>query len=136
MNASLTTHSTSEFAGGWLIFAGTVMGLAGLMRIVDAIWAFGYNGPFKLEDGVLGSNMRTYAWVWLASGIVLIVSSFFLLTRSQIARWIGLFAASMSALTAMTWMPYYPVWTLTYVAISILVFYALAAHGMREVGAH
>ena len=29
---------------GWLFFSGTVLGLAGLMRIVDSIWAFRYNG--------------------------------------------------------------------------------------------
>jgi hypothetical protein len=32
----------------------------------------------------------------------------------------------------MFWMPYYPVWSLVYVAIAVLVFYALAAHGARH----
>ena len=49
---------------GWLFFAGTVLGLAGLMRIVDSIWAFRYNGalPAGLKDGVLGDNLTTYGW--------------------------------------------------------------------------
>ena len=40
---------------GWLFFAGTLLGLAGIMRIVDSLWAFGYNGalPENLKDGVL-----------------------------------------------------------------------------------
>ena len=29
---------------GWLFFAGTILGLAGLMRIFDSIWAFRYKG--------------------------------------------------------------------------------------------
>ena len=32
----------------------------------------------------------------------------------------------------MTWMPYYPVWSLTYVAAALLVFYALARYGSRD----
>jgi hypothetical protein len=120
--------------GGWLIFAGTVIGLAGLMRIVDSMWAFRYKGnlPDGLRDSVLGSNLHTYAWTWLIVGIVLIVASVFILARSQIARWIGYFAAAFAALSAMTWMPYYPIWSLTYVAVAVMVFYALARYGGRD----
>ena len=32
----------------------------------------------------------------------------------------------------MTWMPYYPIWSLTYVAIAVLVFYTLARYGGRD----
>ncbi|MGZ4213996.1 MAG: DUF7144 family membrane protein [Actinomycetota bacterium] len=124
-----------ETAGsGWLFFAGTILGLAGVMRIVDSIWAFSYKGalPDGLKDGVLGSNLKHYAWAWLIVGIVLIISSALVLMGSQFARWVGLFAAAIGALSAMTWMPYYPVWSLTYVGIAVLTFYALARYGGRQ----
>jgi hypothetical protein len=78
---------------GWLFFAGTILGLAGIMRIIDSIWAFGYKGalPDGLRDGVLGSNLKHYAWAWLIVGIVLVISSFLILMRSQFARWVGFF---------------------------------------------
>ena len=118
---------------GWLFFAGTILGLAGLMRVVDALWAFGYDGalPENLTDGVIGENLNNYAWVWLGVGLVLIVASLLLQIRSQFARWIGMIAAAILALTAMTWMPYYPVWALTYVGMAMLVLYGLAKHGGR-----
>ena len=39
---------------GWIIFAAIVLGVAGIMRIFDAIWAFRYHGavPQKLEEHV------------------------------------------------------------------------------------
>jgi hypothetical protein len=122
--------STGE---GWLFFAGTVLGLAGLMRILDAIWAFAYNGalPDKLQDGLLGSELNNYGWAWLIVGLVLITASFLILRRSQFARWIGYLAATIAALSAMTWMPYYPIWSMVYVGTAVLVFYALAKHGGR-----
>ena len=85
---------------GWLFFAGTILGLAGFMRIIDSIWAFRYNGaiPDGLKDGVLGDNLNNYAWTWLIVGILLILSSFAVLTRSQFARWVGLFAAAIGGL--------------------------------------
>jgi hypothetical protein len=119
---------------GWLFFAGTVLGLAGLMRILDSIWAFRYHGalPDGLQNSLLGSNLKNYAWAWLGVGIILIVSSFLILVRSQIARWVGYFAAVIGGLSAMTWMPYYPIWSITYVAMAVLVFYALARYGGRQ----
>jgi hypothetical protein len=126
-----------ERGSGWLFFAGTVLGLAGIMRIIDSIWAFRYNGalPEELEDGVLGSELSNYAWLWLTVGVVLIFSSFMILIRSQFARWIGYIAATVGAISAMTWMPYYPIWSLTYVGIAVLTFYALARYGGRETSA-
>src|SRR5438477_11098882 len=55
---------------GWLFFAASIMGIAGVMRIIDSIWAFRYNGalPENLKDGVLGSNLSNYAWLWLIVG--------------------------------------------------------------------
>jgi hypothetical protein len=118
---------------GWLFFAGTILGLAGFMRIVDAIWAFTYGGalPENLEDGLLGESLDGYGWTWLIVGIILIVSSGLLMVRSQIARWVGLVAAFIAALSAITWMPYYPIWSLMYVGMAVLVIYALARHGGR-----
>ena len=74
---------------GWLFFAGTLLGLAGIMRIVDSLWTFGYNGalPENLKDGVFGSNLTTYGWIWLGVGILRIVSSFLLLAWLQFAWW-------------------------------------------------
>jgi hypothetical protein len=127
-------YDEANRGAGWLFFAGTMLGLAGLMRILDSIWAFRYNGalPDNLKDGVLGSNLDNYAWTWLIVGVILLVSSFLVIRRSQFARWIGYIAAVIAALSAMTWMPYYPIWSLTYVAIAVLVFYALARYGGRE----
>jgi hypothetical protein len=112
---------------GWLVFAGIILGLAGFMRLIDAIWAFSYKGalPENLEDGVLGSNLKTYAWVWLIVGILLIVASALVIMQSQFGRWIGIIAAIVGALSAMVWMPYYPIWSLAYIVLGVLVLYAL-----------
>ena len=127
-------YPEAERGLGWLFFAGTVLGLAGIMRIIDAIWAFRYHGavPDGLKDGVLGSNLKNYAWAWLIIGVLLIVASFLVLTRSQIARWFGIVAAAIGGITAMFWMPYYPIWSLVYVGIAVAVLYALGVYGGRD----
>jgi hypothetical protein len=33
--------------------------------------------------------------------------------------------------SAMAWMPYYPIWSMTYIGIAVFTFYALARYGGR-----
>jgi hypothetical protein len=122
-----------EEGSGWLFFAGTILGLAGIGRIFDGIWAFHYGGvvPDQLDGAVLGTSLTSYAWLWLIVGVILILASFAVLSRSQFARWIGLVAGAVLTITAFSWMPYYPVWSLAYVLLGVLVIYGLAAHGGR-----
>jgi hypothetical protein len=42
-------------------------------------------------------------------GLVLILASSAVLRRSQFARWIGIIAGALLAISAFWWMPYYPV---------------------------
>ena len=120
---------------GWLIFAAIVLGVAGIMRIFDAIWAFRYHGvlPQNFEDAIFGHSLKTYGWVYLIVAIVLILCAFGVVARSQLSRWIGIFAGAILAISAIWWMPFYPVWSLTYILVGVLVIYGLAAHGGREV---
>jgi hypothetical protein len=129
----LEVYPDESPGAGWLFFAGTVLGLAGVMRIFDSIWAFRYSGavPDGLKDGILGSNLQHYAWAWLIVGVILIISSCLVMARSQFARWIGLIAAAIGAVSAAAWLPYYPVWSLTYVGMAALTLYALARYGGR-----
>jgi hypothetical protein len=119
---------------GWLIFSAIVLIVAGVMRIFDAIWAFRYDGTVvdNLHDAFFGHSLTTYGWVWLIVGIILIVAGFVVLSPTpsitvDIARWFGIVASAIAAITAITWMPYYPVWAFIYIAIAVVVIYGLAA---------
>jgi hypothetical protein len=119
---------------GWIVFSAVVLGVAGVMRILDSIWAFRYHGvlPQNLEDAVFGTSLKTYGWLYLFVGIVLILAAFAVMTRSQIARWVGIVAGAVAVITSVGWLPYYPIWALVYIAIGIMVIYGLTAYGSRE----
>jgi hypothetical protein len=120
---------------GWVTFAAIALITAGIMRVFDAIWAFRYHGvlPQNLEDAIFGHSLKTYGWVYLVIAGVLIVCGFLLFSGSQVARWVGVIAGAIAAISAIWWMPYYPVWSFTYVAIGGAVIYALVTYGGREV---
>lgn len=117
--------------GGWVVFAAIVLGVAGVMRFFDAIWAFSYHGvlPENLEGAVFGHSLKTYGWVYLVVAVVLLLCGFLVLSGSQTGRWVGITAGAIGCISAIWWMPYYPIWSLTYIVIGALVIYALAAYG-------
>ncbi len=124
-----------DVGSGWITFSAVILVFAGLMKIFDSIWAFRTDG--KLDSigthATLGSEISNYGWYWLFLGVVLILAGFAVVGGSQLGRWIGIGAAAFAAIGTMAWMPYYPIWALTYFIIAILVMYGLAAHGGLQV---
>ena len=135
MSASSEPSTLADDTGaGWLMFAGIILIFAGVMRGFDAIWAFRFNGtlPEGLQDATFGDSLTTYGWTYLIVGLILVFAGIAVLSRSQFARWIGIVAAAIGGLSAMAWLPYYPIWSLIYIFIAVTVIYALAAHGGRQ----
>ena len=113
---------------GWLTFSAVVLIIAGIMRVTDAIWAFSYHGaiPDNLQNALLGHSLATYGWTWLIIGIILIAAGVLILgpgdrPSAEVSRWVGIIAAALAAISAMFVMPYYPVWSLLYIIIAVLV---------------
>jgi hypothetical protein len=129
-----TTASPAR-RSGWLTFCAVMLVLTGILRVIDAIWAFQYSGsvPDGLHSALLGHSLTAYAWVWLITGIILVAAGILVMGPSdrpsaEVSRWIGIIAASLGAISAMFLVAYYPVWALIYIALAALVIYGLAAH--------
>jgi hypothetical protein len=139
----LSEGKTGERAtSGWAIFAAVLLLLAGISRVFDAVWAFQYNRavPDNLQGALFGTSLSTYGWVWLAVGALLILVGLGLLgigwlAGSKVGRWIGIVAAAIAGLSAITWMAYYPVWSIMYAGAAALVIYALVVHDGRRTAA-
>ena len=116
---------------GWVLFAGIMLGLGGILKIFDAIWAFSYHGvlPSNLEAAIFGHSLVTYGWIDVIVAAILLISAVAVVAGSNLARWIGITAAAIAGISAIYWMPFYPVWAFVYMLLAFLVIYALAVYG-------
>lgn len=115
---------------GWITFAAIVLAIAGVMRVLDGIWAIRADERVPvLKDQILGDKLNAYGWLYLLVGLALILSAFLLFQRSQLARWIGIIAGAILTISATVWLPFAPVWALVYIFIGIFVIYGLARYG-------
>ena len=115
----------------WLAFASTMLFVSGGFKLFDALWAFEYGD--EVSDGVqtvlFEGDLTSWGWVWLVVGITLIVAAIAVVTGVQWARWFGIVAAGVSAISFFPWIYYKPLWTLLSVMLAVLVIYALAMYG-------
>jgi hypothetical protein len=124
-----------ERGTGWLFFAGTMLGLAGLFSTIDGIVALSKSSFYVADARYVFGDLRAWGWIVLAVGVVEICASFAILGRAQWARWFGIVVASLGALAQFAFMQSYPFWSITVLTMCILTVYGLAAHGGRPEGA-
>ena len=62
-------------------------------------------------------------------GIVILLAGFYLFSGAVWARTVGVIIAVLWAMVAFAWLPWYPVWAIVFLAVSIFIIWALTVHG-------
>jgi hypothetical protein len=123
-------NEPSDWAIGWTAFAAFMMVLGGIWWIVVGVVAIANEDFFVIgEEYIFRFSTTAWGWIHLILGIVILVAGFYLFTGAVWARTVGVVIAVLWALAAFTWLPYYPVWAIILLAISVFVIWALTAHG-------
>ncbi|HEY1357391.1 MAG TPA: hypothetical protein VGF21_03710 [Thermoleophilaceae bacterium] len=118
--------------GGWLLFAGMMVSIAGVLNCIWGIAAID-NAHFFLEDKrYIISDLNTWGWIILIIGIIQIIAAFSIWSGGEFGRWIGIIGAMLSAIGALLSLPGYPFWSLCIFALDILILYGLSAYGGHQ----
>jgi hypothetical protein len=125
----------TESGAGWVMFAGIMLLIAGVLNLIYGIAAVGNSKFFVHETQYILSGLNTWGWVMIVIGALEIIAAFSIWSGGGFGRWFGIFAASLSAIGALMSMPAYPFWSLAIFAIDILIIYGLAAYGGRPIEA-
>jgi len=102
--------------GGWWIIAGLVAIVNDDFYVVTQEWIFEF-------------STTSWGWTHLILGIVVLFAGIGVFGGMVWARTVGVILAGISGLVAFAWLPYYPVWAILFVTLSVFVIWALTAHG-------
>ncbi len=120
----------SDAAIGWTIFAAFMMMIIGSFHLIAGLAGLiGDNLYAKTPNYLFQFDTTTWGWIHLIGGTVVIAAGIGLFNGAVWARTVGVIVAAVSALATFAWMPAYPVWAITILAIDIAVIWALTAHG-------
>jgi hypothetical protein len=119
---------------GWIIFSAVMLVVAGLLNLVDGLWAIDASNSPTITDDVedllwYANSLELWGWIYTILGGVLILVGLGLLSRNQLARWVGVGAASLSMAVNMMWVFVYPIPALIHFLVATTVVYALVIYG-------
>jgi hypothetical protein len=118
-----------EEGGGWILFAGIMLMLVGILNVIWGIAAISDSSFFIHGTKYILSNLNTWGWVTVIIGGIQILAAFSIWAGNQFGRWFGIAVAGLSSIGALMSIPAYPFWSLSIFAVDILVIYGLAAYG-------
>ncbi len=125
------SYIEDERGSGWITFAGIMIMMVAILNIIDGIAAISKSSFFVGNARYVFSDLKTWGWIVLALGVLLMVVAFGIWAGNQLARWTGIVVVSLNAIAQLLFLPAYPFWSLSIFALDVLVLYGLAAHGGR-----
>ena len=120
----------SGLATGFIVFAGVMMIVAGGFQCLAGVAALAKDEVYAATPNyLLQFDTTSWGWIHLLMGVLLIFAGFAVLNGRVWGRTIGVILAALSALANFAFIPYYPFWSITVVAVDIFIIWALTAHG-------
>ena len=114
---------------GWLLFAGIMVLVAGVLNTIWGIAAIDSANFFLEDDRYIFEDLNTMGWCVLVIGVVQLFAAFSIWSGGEFGRWVGIIAASVNAVFALLSIPGYPLWSIAVFGIDLLIIYGLAAYG-------
>lgn len=125
-----TDKQPSGWAVGWTAFAAITMIMAAIFWAISGLVAL-FNSEFYVvtQRWIFEFDVSTWGWIHLIIGIIVGFAGFFLFKGAVWARTVGVIIAVISGIVAFTWLPYYPIWAIIYIVVSVAIIWALTVHG-------
>ncbi|HVP01335.1 MAG TPA: hypothetical protein VMT10_02095 [Solirubrobacteraceae bacterium] len=112
--------------GGWWVFAGILLAIMGVLNIIWGIGAISNSKFFIADQKYIISSLHTWGWATLVLGALELIAAFSLFSGGGFGRWLGIFAAALTSISALLSIPAYPFWSLCVFALAIIIIYELA----------
>jgi hypothetical protein len=140
----MTTHTPPEpvtgrdvqdspWANGLTIFAAAMMMIIGFWQALAGIAAVAQDKVYAATpEYIYAFDVTGWGWIHLLLGILIVCAGVAVFLGSTWARVVAILLASLSMIANFAFIPHYPVWSLTIIALDAAVIWALATY-RREI---
>ncbi|MFI7408498.1 hypothetical protein ACIBU0_07500 [Streptomyces sp. NPDC049627] len=130
MTTTTSTRRRSEtaqaWAGGLTMFAAVLLFIAGVLDFFRGIMAIADDDVYVSTPNYLFKfDLTSWGWIQLVLGVLAVGVSVGLFARATWARVVGVGIAALLVIANFLSIPYYPVWSLTLIALYAFVIWAL-----------
>ena len=117
---------------GLVLFASILLVVIGCFNLIYGIAAIANSHVFVTNAHFVFGNLKTWGWITLFVGILQLLAALGVLAGNQPARWFAVVVLGLNAIDQMFFVPAYPFWALTIIAMDIVALYGLLAYGSRR----
>jgi hypothetical protein len=123
------TSYDDDRGDSWVMFAGVMLALVGILNIVYGLAAIDSSKLFTANATYVLTDLNTWGWVLLVVGAVQFLGAFAIWAGSEWGRWVGIVSAGANAMVQMFFIPAFPLLSVTLFAVDVLVIYGLVTYG-------
>jgi hypothetical protein len=115
---------------GAIIFAAVLLIVGGIFQMIQGFVAITDDGYFAIDqDYVFTLDQTAWGWIHLVIGLLVTTAGLSLMRGASWARGVAVAVAGLSMFTNFLWLPHSPLWSLTTIAMSVAVIWAVTSHG-------
>jgi hypothetical protein len=116
---------------GLVLFASILLVVVGCFNCIQGIAAIANSHVFVANAHYVIANLKTWGWITLVIGVLQLLAAVGVLAGNQLARWFAVAVLCLNAIDQMFFIPAYPFWALTIIAMDVIAIYGLCAYGSR-----
>jgi hypothetical protein len=120
----------SRSMAGWIGFAGIMLLIVGSIDFFQGLIALFEDEYFVVtRSGFLAVDLTAWGWIMLIWGVLLVLAGLGLVAGQAWARWFAIVVVSLNFIAQLGFLgnSETPLWSLTVMALNIIVLYALTA---------
>lgn len=125
MSTSQISQTETTRGIGGAFFAGTLMIIGGSFWFLEGLAGIANRNFYSHPANYFNISTTTWGWIHLLLGVIVLLAGFAVIAGQTWARVTGIILASISAIANFFFIPWYPFWAITIIAIDIWVIYAL-----------
>ena len=128
-----TSERYAEGRGlGLIFFAAILLLVVGFFNMIYGIAAIANSHVFVANAHYVVGDLRVWGWVTLIISVLQLVAAGGILAGNQLARWFAVALLALNAIDMMFFIPAYPFWALSIIAVDVVALYGLCAYGSRQ----
>ena len=117
---------------GLVLFAAVMLLVSSFFNLIDGIAAVANSHVFVANAHYVIGDLRAWGWTALILSILQLVAGLGVLAGNQLARWAGVGLLALNLIAQMFFLPAYPFWSLTIIAVDVVALWGLCVYGSRE----
>jgi hypothetical protein len=117
---------------GLVVFASVLLLVVAFFNMIYGIAAIANSHVFTAHAHYVFANQRTWGWITLIIALLQLLAAGGILAGNQLARWFAVAMVGLNAIDMMFFIPAYPFWALTIIAMDVVALYGLCAYGSRQ----